>query len=98
MDNVFLTMKGMGQYAMMSYYMSVDGENLSYGKALKATRHNKKWWSQEEGLALILVYERLQEKIDWGKLFAMKDGTIIELLENRLLPILFYVKIKDICV
>ena len=84
MDNVFLTMEGIGQYAMMSYYMSADGGNLSFEEALKATRHNKKWWSQEEGLALLLVYEKLVGKIDWSELFIMKDTTIVELLENKL--------------
>jgi len=84
MDDVFLTMEGIGQYAMLSFYLSKKGGKLSFEQALLATRHNRKWWSQDEGLALILVYEKLVGKIDWSKLFFMKDETIVGLIEIEL--------------
>ena len=84
MEDLFLTMEGIGQYAMLSYYLSENGGNLSFENALMATRHNKRWWSQEEGLALILVYEKLVGKVDWSKLFFMTDETIVRLIENEL--------------
>ncbi len=83
MDNVFLTMEGIGQYAMMKFYMSDFGGNYSFGDALKATRHQKKWWSQEEGLGLILLYEKLVGTIDWSQLYSLKNNTIIDLIEKE---------------
>jgi len=83
-DNVFLTMEGIGQYAMMKYYMSDIGGNYSTKDALIATRHNKKWWSQEEGLGLILLYEKLVGNIDWSELYSLKDNTIIDLIEKKI--------------
>jgi len=82
-DNVFLTMEGIGQYAMMKFYISDFGGNYSYDDALKATRHNKKWWSQEEGLGLILLYEKLVGTIDWSELYSLKNNTIIDLIEKE---------------
>ena len=59
MDDVFLTMEGMGQWLIYRYFTSPEGGELAPADALRAVRRNQRWWSQDEGLALILVVDRL---------------------------------------
>jgi hypothetical protein len=63
LDDIFLQMEGLGQWLIYKYY--VDGPNRVYppGVALKAVRRGRKQWSQDEGLALMLVVDRLVP--DW---------------------------------
>lgn len=59
LDDVFLTMEGTGQWLIYRYFASGPGGAGSADAALAAVRRNKRWWSQEEGLGLILVVDRL---------------------------------------
>jgi hypothetical protein len=59
LDDTFLTMEGMGQWLIYDYFRSAAGGGLSAGDALRAVRRNGRWWSQDEGLALLLVVDRL---------------------------------------
>lgn len=59
LDDVFLTMEGMGQWMAYRYFVSDRGGAYSPEQALAAVRRNKRWWTQEEGLALILTVDRL---------------------------------------
>jgi hypothetical protein len=59
MDDVFLTMEGMGQWLIHKYFLSPEGGGLTPADSLRAVRRNQRWWSQDEGLALILVVDRL---------------------------------------
>ena len=63
LDDVFLTMEGMGQWLAYRHYLSPVGGNETEAAALKAVRPDRTYWSQEEGLALILVLDRLLP--DW---------------------------------
>jgi hypothetical protein len=58
-DDVFLTMEGMGQWLIYRYFLSEEGGRLSPQGAQDAVRRNRRWWSQDEGLALILTVDRL---------------------------------------
>ncbi len=84
MDNVFLTMEGMGQYLMAKYLQTPGGGTVPEATAIKATRRGKNWWSQEEGLALVLLYERLAPNPDWTVLFTDNPPDIVTLIEARL--------------
>lgn len=84
MDNVFLTMEGMGQYLMATYLQGPAGGAVPKATAIQATRRGKTWWSQEEGLALVLLYERLTPNPDWTILFTDKPANIITLIEDKL--------------
>jgi hypothetical protein len=84
MDNVFLTMEGMGQYLMARYLQSPEGGTVPKATAIGATRRGKHWWSQEEGLALVLLYERLAPNPDWTILFTDKPADIVTLIEAKL--------------
>jgi hypothetical protein len=59
MDDVFLTMEGMGQFLIYSYFRSPEGGGASAADALRGVRRGGKWWTQDEGLALMLVVDRL---------------------------------------
>ncbi len=58
-DDVFLTMEGMGQWLIYRHFRSPEGGSASPEDALKAVRRGGRWWSQDEGLALLLVVDRL---------------------------------------
>lgn len=59
LDDVFLTMEGMGQWLIYRYFVSAEGPAQPPEVALPAVRRGGRWWSQDEGLALMLVVDRL---------------------------------------
>ena len=62
-DAIFLTMEGMGQWLIYRYFVSPEGGSVPAEQALAAVRRGGRWWSQDEGLALMLVVDRLLP--DW---------------------------------
>jgi hypothetical protein len=63
MDDVFLTMEGMGQLLIYRYFRSPEGGAASEAEAIDGVRRGRRWWSQDEGLALMLAVDRLLP--DW---------------------------------
>ena len=59
MDDVFLTMERMGQWLIYRYFLSEGGGGLSPADAERAVRRGGRWWSQDQGLGLLLVVDRL---------------------------------------
>jgi len=59
LDDVFLTMEGMGQWLIYRYFRSPEGGGASEAQAVAGVRRGRRWWTQDEGLALILVIDRL---------------------------------------
>jgi hypothetical protein len=59
LDDVFLTMEGMGQWLIYRYFISPEGGSVPHEQALAAVRRGGRWWSQDEGLALVLTVDRL---------------------------------------
>ncbi|MGU3373885.1 hypothetical protein [Chryseobacterium sp. M5A1_1a] len=81
-DDLFLTMEGMGQYSMYIWLIHPKGGRIDKSIAQDGVRRNKKWWSQDEGLALFLVLERLKAPESWAKnMFGSKAITVIELIK-----------------
>lgn len=58
-DDLFLTMEGVGQWSAYAWLSHPRGWALSPALAARAMRGGRRWWSQEEGLALFLVIDRL---------------------------------------
>lgn len=58
-DNFFLTMEGLGQYSMYLWLINPKGANIQKELAIQGVRRGKKWWSQDEGLALFLILDQL---------------------------------------
>lgn len=84
MDRIFLTMEGVGQYAMVTWLTHRDGGGFSEQVAIKATRRGKSWWSQEEGLALVLLYKKIAQQPNWKSMFSQEPIDIITLIEQEL--------------
>lgn len=83
LDNIFLSLEGLGQFAMFSWLIDPKGGNVSIDKALEGTRRGKNWWSQEEGLALFLAYDKICTTNWLPTIFDKKAKSIVELLQER---------------
>ena len=59
LDDVFLTMEGLGQWVGYWWLVSPHGPKLDPAVARREMRRGGKFWTQEEGLALFLVVDRL---------------------------------------
>lgn len=80
-DDVFLTLEGGGQWAAYSWMTDPQGGALTPEAALSAMR--TRWWSQEEGMMLMLAIEKLLP--DWPTLsFGPEGVTVDELLDRAL--------------
>lgn len=81
LDEIFLTMEGLGQWVIYAWFTDPRGHGLDRANALREVRRGGRSWTQDEGLALFLVVDRLLP--GWQKLaFARKPETA-EALLNR---------------
>ncbi|PWN69081.1 hypothetical protein C1631_013520 [Chryseobacterium phosphatilyticum] len=84
-DDLFLTMEGLGQYSMYLWLIDPKGGKIDKNIAIEGVRRNKKWWSQDEGFALFLILERLRKPGTWAKtMFGTKTATVTELIHSNL--------------
>lgn len=84
-DEFFLTMEGLGQYSIYAWLINPLGGKLSAAIAIPGVRRNKKWWSQDEGLALFLVLEKLSSPRKWaGGMFGNETVSVIELIKKEI--------------
>lgn len=60
-DDVFLAMEGMGQWLAYRHFASLPG--IGAQRAMDEARRGGRFWTQDEGLALMLVVDRLVP--DW---------------------------------
>ena len=81
-DDIWLTMEGVGQYAMFEYFINPRGANLTEEKAIKAVKTNS--WSQEEGFAMFYLLSKYEKSNLWANdFFGSKMKTIIEVLKVK---------------
>ncbi len=79
LEGLFLTMEGVGQWAAYRLLRTRAGGND--GEALRLVRDNKKYWSQDEGLALFLLVDALVP--NWqARVFAPSPASPFVLLEE----------------
>lgn len=84
-DDVFLTMEGVGQWLIYRYFRSEAGGGVADDAAITGTRRGGRWWSQDEGLALVLVLDRLLP--DWrARVFRDPDWLAANLLAAAIKP------------
>lgn len=82
-DELFLTMEGMGQYSMLLWLTHPQGGNLHNTQAIAGVRRGGKWWSQDEGLALFLVLDQLSETKEWAKdMFGTETQSVMQLIRK----------------
>ncbi len=83
LDDIWLTMEGVGQFAMYEYLINPKGGNLPADKAFKAMK--TRWWSQEEGFAMFYLLSKYKKSNVWAKYFFNSEmKTIIEVLQNEI--------------
>jgi hypothetical protein len=79
-DDLFLTMEGIGQWMGYSWLADPKGGGLTPKDAENKMRGSRKWWSQDEGLALFRVIDRFVP--DWPeRAFSQHPALGIDLLE-----------------
>jgi hypothetical protein len=79
LEDVFLTLEGVGQLAGYLWLAHPQGGALGEAAALPAMRRGGRQWSQEEGLAVMLVVRRLLP--DWReRLFNAQPQMALEML------------------
>jgi hypothetical protein len=84
-DAFFLTMEGLGQFTMYAWMTHKKGAGLPESVALKGIRRGKKWWSQDEGLALFLLLAQFAEPKNWAsQMFSDKTESVVSLIEQQL--------------
>lgn len=82
LDNIFLSMEGLGQYVAVAWLVHPRGGNIPFNTAIEGFRRKRNQWSQEEGLALFLVLTRLSNP-DWNKtMFSKEPVSVLELLNK----------------
>jgi len=80
-DEVFLTMEGLGQWVAYAWLTDSKGAHLAPAVALPEVRRKRNRWTQDEGLALFLVINRLVP--NWqGFAFAQHPELAERLLER----------------
>ena len=78
-DDIFLTMEGIGQWVGYSWLTDPRGKGLDAATAQREMRRKKTMWTQEQGLALFLVVDRLLP--GWQKMAFAPDPVMgIDLL------------------
>jgi hypothetical protein len=58
-EDVFLTMEGLGQWTAYAWFTDKQGPGLDPAKVLPEVRRKRNRWTQDEGLAIFLVVDRL---------------------------------------
>ena len=80
-DDLFLTMEGFGQWVAYAWLSDPKGGGMSGQAARQRMRGSRKWWSQEEGLALFMVINRFVPH--WPqRAFAVRPALGIDLLRE----------------
>ncbi|MBS0028278.1 hypothetical protein ACTJJ0_05550 [Chitinophaga sp. 22321] len=59
LDDIFLTMEGLGQFAGLYWLQHPSGGKLPYATAVEGMRRKRNQWSQEEGLAMFLILDKM---------------------------------------
>lgn len=82
-EDVFLSMEGSGQWAAYRWLVDPQGGAMRPEGALPFIRRGGRRWSQDEGLALLLVVSRLDPSAP-RELFGSSPTTILPLLRRTL--------------
>ncbi len=83
-EDIWLTFEGAGQWAGYQWVIDPRGGAMPVSKAMPDFARRSRWWSQNQGLALFLVLDRLVGP-EW-KRHAFHDGrqTVLQMLDAAL--------------
>jgi hypothetical protein len=82
-ENLFLSMEGLGQWAAYLALVDSAGGAMQPAEALPFMRRGRTHWSQDEGLALMLVVGRLTPAAP-AELFGSSPSTVLQLLHDAI--------------
>ncbi|WP_423737867.1 hypothetical protein [Chitinophaga caseinilytica] len=82
LDDIFLTMEGLGQFSGLYWLQHPAGGGFTYDVAVEGMRRKRNQWSQEEGLAMFLVLDRLGVEKWPRQVLADEPETIVQLLHS----------------
>jgi len=82
-EDVFLSMEGIGQWASYLWLIDPQGGAMSPEDALPYIRRGGRRWSQDEGIALLLVLSRLAPDAP-REMFGPNARTVLSLLRGAL--------------
>jgi hypothetical protein len=79
LDDIFLTMEGIAQWAAYSWLVDENGGRFAPDAAVPGMRRGGRQWSQDQGMAIFLLIDRLVP--NWQeRAFADEPATAMELL------------------
>jgi hypothetical protein len=79
LDDIFLTMEGIAQWAAYSWLVDENGGRFAPDVAVPGMRRGGRQWSQDEGMAIFLLIDRLVP--GWqARAFAAEPATAMQLL------------------
>jgi hypothetical protein len=83
-EDVFLALEGSGQWVGYRWLVDERGANIPQTVAIEGFARRSKWWSQNQGLALLLAVDRIGDG-SWRK-HAFGDGAVagVPMLEQAL--------------
>jgi hypothetical protein len=82
LENLFLTIEGVGQWAAYRLIQSRAGTSNA-AEALRVVRGNRRYWSQEQGLALFLLVDAMV--LNWqARVFTSAPASPFALLEEAI--------------
>ena len=83
-EDIWLSFEGSGQWVAYRWLTDEHGAAMPASIAMPGFAQRSRWWSQNEGLAIVLTLDRLAD-FDW-KRHAFGDGakTILEMLDEAL--------------
>jgi hypothetical protein len=80
-DEIFLTMEGLGQWTAYAWFTDKKSLNLDPVAVLPEVRRKRNRWTQDEGLAVFLVVSRLVP--NWQKFAFAPQPELAESLLER---------------
>jgi hypothetical protein len=85
LDDIFLSLEGSAQWAAAAWLSHPQGGGLTREAAVARMLGKRRWWAQDEGLALFLLVDRLVP--DWPLLvFRSPSAGALDLLERAARP------------
>lgn len=82
-EDLWLTLEGSGQWVGYRWLIDPSGAAMPESKAMAEFGRRSKWWTQKQGLAMVMLLDRLGD--DWkASIFKSGDRTLVQLLEQAL--------------
>ncbi|NSL85674.1 hypothetical protein ECE50_002455 [Chitinophaga sp. Mgbs1] len=82
LDDIFLTMEGLGQFSGLYWLQLPSGGGFTYATAVEGMRRKRNQWSQEEGLAMFLILDKTGLKNWEPDVFSAHPKTIVQQLHT----------------